>query len=148
MGTTSPNIPTGDDQTTADPPRLILDRYRVEATLGHGGFGDVARAFDPRIRRIVAIKTLRPAVAVQYPGEFMGLRERFEREAEASSRMGVHPNVVAVYDFAADAEGTLYLIMEYAPGGTLAPRIEHGPLPMHEALRLTADAARGLHAAH
>lgn len=148
MGTSSPGIPSGNDQTIADGPTLILDRYRVEATLGHGAFGNVVRAYDTRIRRLVALKTLRPALAVQYPGEFTSLRERFEREAEASSRMGLHPNVVGIYDLAADADGTLILIMEYVPGGTLGPRIERGPLPLHEASRLAADAARGLDAAH
>jgi serine/threonine-protein kinase len=137
-----------EDQTVPSSPPLILGRYRVDATLGHGAFGDVVRAYDTRIRRPVAIKTLRPALAVQYPGEFTSLRERFEREAEASSRMGLHPNVVGIYDLAADADGALFLIMEYLPGGTLAPRIEHGPLPLAEALRLAADAARGLDAAH
>ncbi len=130
-----------------DSPIILLGRYRVDAILGKGGFGEVVRAFDPRIRRHVAIKTLNRALASD-TDEFKAVRDRFEREAEAGSRMGVHPHVVTVHDLIADADGTLYLILEYLPGGTLADRLKGGPLPAAEALRLTADAARGLHAAH
>lgn len=128
-------------------PTVLLNRYRVEATLGHGGFSTVLRAYDLRIKRLVAIKALKPALSAD-PDRFRALEERFTREAETSSRMGVHPNVVAVYDLATDADGTHYLILEYVAGGTLAERIKSGPLPLADALRIAADAARGLHAAH
>lgn len=130
-----------------DQPTMLLNRYRVEATLGHGGFSTVLRAYDIRIKRLVAIKALKPALSAD-PDRFRALEERFTREAEASSRMGIHPNIVAVYDLATDADGTHYLILEYVAGGTLAERITSGPLPLTDALRITGDAARGLHAAH
>ena len=95
--------------------RLILDRYRVEATLGSGGFGTVVHAWDTRIKRPVAVKTLSTGLSVRYPGEFVGLRERFAREAEAGARMGLHPNIVGVYDLVTDDAGTLYLILGISP---------------------------------
>jgi hypothetical protein len=126
---------------------LLLDRYRVEGKLGEGGIGTVVKAFDTRLKSMRAIKTLKRTMAAD-PETFGGLEERFTREAEAGSRMGINPNLVAVYDLVADTAGTLYLILEYVPGGTLADRLRQGPLPLADALRVTADAARGLHAAH
>jgi len=62
--------------------------------------------------------------------------------------MGINPNLVAVYDLVADTDGTLYLILEYVPGGTLADRLKQGTVPLEQALRWTADSCRGLQAAH
>ncbi|MGH8165225.1 MAG: serine/threonine-protein kinase, partial [Rhodanobacteraceae bacterium] len=77
------------------------------------------------------------------------IEDRFSREAIAGSRMGSHPNLVAVYDLVTGPDETLYLILEYVSGGTLAERIRaDGSLPLTDTLRLTADIARGLQAAH
>ncbi len=62
--------------------------------------------------------------------------------------MGAHPNVVTVHDLASDADGTQYLVLAFVPGGTLAERIARGPLPVTDVLRITADVARALQAAH
>ncbi len=151
----TPVEPPPDDATRP----LILGRYRREATLGRGGFGEVFRAFDTRFPRTVAIKTLRPDFSSLHRARFLEMETRFEREAEAASRMGVHRNIVTVHDRDRDAGGTLYLIMEYVPGGTLRDRLRPLPdtpgtpativaLPRVEALQITADVARGLHAAH
>ena len=130
-------------------PALLFDRYRVEGTLGEGGLGSVVRAFDTRLRRTVAIKTLKRSFVMRDPTRLAALEDRFNREAIAGSRMGSHPNLVAVYDLITDNDGTLYLILEYVTGGTLAHHLRaDGPLPPEEALRLTADIARGLQAAH
>jgi|GEM_PF-2109930 len=126
---------------------LLLNRYRVAGSLGEGGLGTVVKAFDTRLKHWRAIKTLKRTLTSD-PATFRTLEERFTREAEAGSRMGIHPHLVAVYDLVADSDGTLYLILEYVPGGTLADRLKEGPLPLAEALRATADAARGLQAAH
>src|SRR6476659_2981724 len=120
-------------------PALLLDRYRVEGPLGEGGLGTVVKAFDTRLKRMVAVKTLKRSSYAADPDLFRALEERFAREAEAGSRMGSHPNLVTVYDLVTDAERTQYLILEYVPGGTLADRIRQGPLPLPDALRLTAD---------
>ncbi len=130
------------------PTGLLLDRYRVEGTLGEGGLGIVVKAFDTRLKRMVAIKTLKRASYTADPDQFRMLEERFAREAEAGSRVGSHPNIVAVHDLVIDAEKTQYLILEYVAGGTLAERIERGAIPLADALRLAAEIAHGLHAAH
>src|SRR3954447_1876142 len=132
----------------ADIPALLLDRYRVDGLLGEGGLGTVVMALDTRLKRRVAIKSLRRSLYTADPEQFRRLEERFTREAEAGSRMGSHPNLVTVHDFVSDADKTLYLILEYVAGGTLSGRIREGPLPLGDALRITAEAARGLQAAH
>jgi len=136
-----------EDQTTEATPPLLLNRYRVEGKLGEGGLGMVVKAFDTRLKSMRAIKTLKRTITTDAEF-FRGLEERFTREAEAGSRMGINPNLVAVYDLVADTDGTLYLILEYVPGGTLADRLKQGPVPLDQALRWTADSCRGLQAAH
>ncbi|MHB8644712.1 MAG: serine/threonine-protein kinase, partial [Thermomicrobiales bacterium] len=136
----------GDDTTVS---ALLLGRYRVEGVLGEGGIGSVVRAFDQRLRRTVAIKSLKRAIKQIEPAQLRAIEDRFSREAIAGSRMGSHPNLVAVYDLVTGPDETLYLILEYVAGGTLAERIRaDGPLPLTDTLRLTADIARGLQAAH
>ncbi len=132
----------------AETPALLLDRYRVDGLLGEGGLGTVVMAFDTRLKRRVAIKSLRRSLYSADPDQFRRLEERFTREAEAGSRMGSHPNLVTVHDFVSDVDNTLYLILEYVSGGTLAGRIKEGPMPPEDALRITAEAAHGLQAAH
>jgi serine/threonine protein kinase len=130
-----------------DASRLLLDRYRIEGMLGEGGLGTVYRAFDTLLKRPVAVKTLKSSISAD-PEIRRSLQERFLREAEAGSRMGSNPNLVTIYDLVADADGTRCLICEFVAGGNLADLIRRGPLPTAAALRLTADAARGLQAAH
>jgi serine/threonine protein kinase len=128
---------------------LLLGRYRVEGILGEGGLGSVVRAFDQRLKRTVAIKSLKRSLATIEPAQLRAIEDRFSREAIAGSRMGSHPNLVAVYDLVTGPDETLYLILEYVSGGTLAERIRaDGALPLADTLRLTADIARGLQAAH
>ncbi|MCA1725263.1 MAG: serine/threonine protein kinase [Thermomicrobia bacterium] len=136
----------GDDTTVS---ALLLGRYRVEGVLGEGGIGNVVRAFDQRLRRTVAIKSLKRSLAAIEPSQLRAIEDRFGREAIAGSRMGSHPNLVAVYDLVTGPDETLYLILEYVAGGTLAERIRaDGSLSLADTLRLTADIARGLAAAH
>jgi len=133
-----------DDLDATMMPVLLLDRYRVEGFLGEGGLGTVVKAFDTRLKRLVAIKTLKRASYAADLDHFRALEERFAREAEAGSRMGSHPNIVGVHDLIIDAERTQYLVLEYLPGGNLAERIVHGPIPLADTLRLTTEIARGL----
>lgn len=127
---------------------LLLGRYRVDGILGEGGLGTVVKAFDTRLKRMVAIKTLKRGSYASDPDQFRSLEERFAREAEAGSRMGSHPNLVTVHDLVVDADRTQYLIQEFVAGGTLSERIARGPITPADALRLTADVAQGLQAAH
>ncbi|HEY8293096.1 MAG TPA: protein kinase [Thermomicrobiales bacterium] len=130
-----------------DASRLLLDRYRIEDMLGEGGLGTVYRAFDTLLKRPVAVKTLKSSISTD-PEIRRSLQERFLREAEAGSRMGSNPNLVTIYDLVTDTDGTRCLICEFVAGGNLADLIRCGPLPTAALLRLTADAARDLQAAH
>lgn len=112
-----------------------LGPYEILAPLGPGGMGEVYRARDTRLDRIVAVKTLSTSLAADPV-----FRERFEREARTLSGLS-HPNVCAVYDIG--REGTNdYLVMEYLEGRTLAEVLERGPLPVAEALRLARSSPR------
>ena len=118
-----------------------LGPYEVIAPLGAGGMGEVYRARDTRLDRVVAIKVLASHLA-----DDPQLRDRFEREARVVSHLS-HPHVCALYDVgrAADVD---FLVMEFLEGETLASRVERGPLRMDEALRIGIEIAGALDAAH
>jgi hypothetical protein len=118
-----------------------LGHHEVLEVLGRGGFGIVVRAFDETLHRMVAIKVLAPQLAATSPA-----RKRFLREARASARAR-HANVVQIY--AVEELPLPYLVMEYIPGKTLQQRLEEtGPLDLADVLRIGAQIARGLAAAH
>ena len=115
--------------------------YEIVAPLGAGGMGEVYKARDPRLDRLVALKIL--------PGDFANdatARERFEREARAASALN-HPNILSVFDVGRDA-GAEYLVTELVDGTTLRERLAAGPPPPREVVHLGAQIADGLAAAH
>lgn len=118
-----------------------LGPYEIIAPLGAGGMGEVYRARDGRLDRMVAIKLLAPHMAAD--PEF---RERFEREAKAVSSLD-HPQICALYDIG-DADSVQFLVMQYLEGETLAERLTRGALPVDEAIRFGGQMARALDAAH
>jgi len=128
-------------------PTVLLNRYRIEKMLGEGGLGTVYHAYDTRLKRGVAVKMLKRSLAGDLD-LFRALEERFTREAEAGSRVGVHPHLVTVHDLIVEPDRTQYLILEYVAGGTLAEHIIAGKPTVSDALRLVADTADGLQAAH
>ncbi len=102
-----------------------IGRYRIEALLGTGAMGEVYRAHDPAIDRLVAIKVVRPELVAGSGGE--QLLERFRREARAAGRR-FHPNIVAIWDFG-DDNGMPFLVMELVEGQSLDQLIKSsGPL--------------------
>src|SRR4051794_25617410 len=112
----------------AAPPRFNrLGRYEVLDLIGSGGMGDVFRARDPRLSRIVAIKVLRQGL-VDDPH----LRVRFEREATALASLN-HPHIGSVYDVG-QHEDLEYLVMEYLEGETLEARFGRGVITYDQAL--------------
>jgi serine/threonine protein kinase len=117
---------------------LAGGRYRLEGTLGHGGMALVYLAYDEELGRPVAIKVLAENLAGDE-----SLRERFLREARLAGRLS-HPNVVQVYD-GGEADGRLFIVMEYVPGQTLA---RCGKLPSDETVPLALQACAGLQHAH
>ena len=90
-----------------------LGKYRITDVLGEGAMGIVYKAFDPDIRRAVALKTIRSQVA-----DSGSAQARFRNEAQAAGRLA-HPGIVAVYDFGVDAE-IAFIAMEFVEGHTLA----------------------------
>jgi tetratricopeptide (TPR) repeat protein len=118
-----------------------LGPYEVLSIIGMGGMGEVYKARDTRLGRIVAIKTIAGAVA-----EDSTMRARFEREARAISILD-HSNICALYDVG-EAGGLHYLVMQYLEGVSLAARLKEGPLSLGEAVRYAIDIARALDAAH
>jgi len=97
-----------------------IGRYRVEKLLGSGAMGEVYRAYDPAIDRLVAIKVLRPELIGGSDSE--QLLQRFRREARAAGRR-FHPNIVAIWDFG-DDNGMPFLAMEYVEGRSLGELIK------------------------
>src|ERR1700746_1837001 len=94
-----------------------LGPYEIQSAVGAGGMGELYRARDTRLDRIVAIKVL-PAHLSSNPD----LRARFEREAKAISGLQ-HPNICVLYDVGRQ-DGVDFLVMEYLHGETLAARLE------------------------
>src|SRR4051794_26490716 len=114
----------------------------IGVELGRGGMGVVYRATHMHLHRDVALKLLGPRVAAD--DQF---RERFRREAKAAASVH-HPNVVPVYD-AGEEDGLLYVTMRYVEGVDLARLITaEGRLPLDRAVRLVAQVAGALDAAH
>jgi serine/threonine protein kinase len=118
-----------------------LGPYEIVAPLGAGGMGEVYRARDCRLERIVAIKIL-PARLTHD----LEAKERFDREARAISSLS-HPNVCHLYDVGVQ-DGTSYLVLEYLEGETLAERLRKGPLPLDQVLKIGIEICEGLEKAH
>src|SRR5947209_6903405 len=118
-----------------------LGPYEIELPLGAGGMGEVYRARDTRLDRVVAIKIL-PAHLSGSPEA----RQRFEREARAISSLS-HPNICHLYDVG-QQEGTSYLVMEYLEGETLAERLRKGRLRLEQVLKVGTEICEGLDKAH
>src|SRR5262245_44606841 len=117
-----------------------LGPYEILAIVGVGGMGEVYKARDTRLDRIVAIKVL-PDFASD-----ADLRQRFEREAKAISSLN-HPNICTLYDVGRES-GVDFLVMEYLEGETAALRLAKGPLPLQQVLRYAGDIASALDRAH
>lgn len=119
-----------------------LDQYPIHGVIGQGGMGVVLRGTDLALNRPVAIKVLSPHLA-----GVGAARARFMREAQAAAAI-VHPSIVPIYGVI--QKGPLpYLVMPVIGGGNLQQRIDvEGPLELAEVLRIGAQIAEGLAAAH
>lgn len=116
--------------------------YRLLKVLGSGGMAVVFLAEDMHLRRRVALKMLKPAVAAK-----KGARQRFLREAQAAAAIR-HENIVAIYQVG-EEDGTAYMALEYLEGEPLdALLMREGTLPIEPALALARQMAEGLSAAH
>jgi Tol biopolymer transport system component/tRNA A-37 threonylcarbamoyl transferase component Bud32 len=118
-----------------------LGAYEVLSRIGAGGMGEVYRARDTRLNRIVAVKVL-PAPAIADPMS----RERMLREARAAAALN-HPHICAIYDIGYQ-DGLDFLVMEFVEGETLASRLSRGKLPIDDAIRYAEQIAAALGEAH
>ncbi|MFF7380108.1 Stk1 family PASTA domain-containing Ser/Thr kinase [Streptomyces massasporeus] len=132
------------DTTLQDPlvGQVLDGRYRIDARIAVGGMATVYRAVDTRLDRVLALKVMHPALAVD--ASFV---ERFIREAKSVARLA-HPNVVQVFDQGTDGS-YVYLAMEYVAGCTLRDVLrERGALQPRAALDILEPVLAALGAAH
>jgi serine/threonine protein kinase len=126
----------------------ILGRYELVTELGRGAMGIVYKAYDPKINRLVAIKTI--SLVAADSAEERACRTRFFREAEAAGRLS-HPRIVAIFDVGENPD-TLspHIVMEYVAGRSLEEILstENARLPLHTTLQLIQEVAEALDYAH
>ncbi len=115
--------------------------YQIISELGRGGMAVVYRALQPSVNRIVALKVL-PSSA---EGDAESLR-RFQREAETAANLN-HENIVKVWEASVDSP-PYYIALEFLEGGTLAERLQRGPLALDEALTIATKLCSALGHAH
>jgi CHASE2 domain-containing sensor protein len=124
----------------------MLGRYEIEKELGKGAMGVVYLGKDPKIGRVVAIKTM--ALAQEFdPEELEEVKARFFREAETAGRLN-HPNIVTMYD-AGEEHDLAYIAMEFIKGQDLAPYTKpDNLLPLPQVMNIIARVADALDYAH
>src|SRR5436190_5185624 len=118
-----------------------IGSYEILALLGAGGMGQVYRARDPKLGRMVAIKVLPDALV---PND--ELIARFHREARILAALN-HPNIAAIYGWEESGSAPA-LVMELVEGRSLQDLIPRKGLPLDQALKVAIQIARGLEAAH
>ncbi len=133
--------PKSDSTVTHIAPGARLGPYQLEALLGEGGMGQVFRARDTRLGRLVAIKLIK-AERIQRSD----IRLRFQREAQATAALN-HPHICMLFDVG-EHDGAPFLVMEFLEGQTLASLLREGPLPFDKLLRYGSEIAQALAAAH
>ncbi len=119
-----------------------LGSYRILKVLGTGGMGMVFEAEDPNLKRTIALKIMKPSLAV-----YASARERFLREAQTAAKLN-HDHIISIYQVG-EAGGIPFLAMPVLQGETLEDRLrKQAPLPTFQVLRIGREIAEGLAAAH
>ncbi len=118
-----------------------LGPYEIQSPLGAGGMGEVYRALDTRLDRVVAIKVL-----ASHLSSSPELKQRMEREARSISSLN-HPHICHLYDIGSQ-DGTDYLVMEFLEGETLAERLRKGAMSLNEVIKIGITVAEALAVAH
>jgi len=132
---------TSSTKSPIGPLNQVIGHYRLVEEVGRGGMGIVYKAEDTRLHRCVALKVLPPEMARDQRA-----LERFQREAEAASRLN-HPNICTIYDVG-EGKGQSFIAMEYLEGRTLKHYIEGKPLSLEQLLDWGTQIAEALEAAH
>jgi serine/threonine protein kinase len=130
---------------------IILKNYRIEKSIGQGAFGEVYLATHLGLNGLRAIKVLHRHETGVGSTEYEEYRDRFRQESQLMEWFR-HPNLVTVYDFQ-EEDNILYLVMEYAAGGSLQNRLdiarrENTPFPVNEVVQIGIDTTEGLAALH
>jgi eukaryotic-like serine/threonine-protein kinase len=136
-----PEDASAEKRRPAPPPDLsgtAVGRFAIQARLGRGGMGEVYRAYDTKLRRLVALKHILSTSDHEY-------RERLWSEAQYASRLN-DPHIAAVYDLFEDKD-KLFLVMEYVEGQTLRERLNE-PISIPKFLDIAIECAEALTAAH
>lgn len=147
--TTYLHSPSAQQASPAAEPEILLDRYRVLARRGNGGFGTVCTCWDTRLQRRVAIKRMPLLGASETPGVFASTVDEALSEARTACLLA-HPNIVTVHDFEIE-DDYAYLVMEFVDGlnlSELLARVEGGYLTYAEAAHMVSSLAKALHYAH
>jgi serine/threonine protein kinase/Tfp pilus assembly protein PilF len=119
-----------------------ISHYKILEKIGQGGMGEIYKAKDTRLDRIVALKLLPP-----YLTRDPDAKDRFVREARAASQLE-HPNICTVFEIDETADGQCFITMSYCEGLNLKARIKQKPLAVEEAVDIAVQTARGLDKAH
>src|SRR5229473_5923541 len=123
--------------------QTLAGKYLVDKLIKRGGMGAVYRGKHVLMDKTVAIKVLRPALAVDDD-----VVARFSREAKAASRIS-HPHAVSVTDFGESENGVVFLVMEYLDGHTLKEIIKNeGPMPLERVVEIIRQVTGALDVAH
>lgn len=123
--------------------QTLAGKYSIEELIKSGGMGSVYRGKHVLMDKTVAIKVLRPSLAVDNV-----VVARFSREAKAASRIS-HPHAVSVTDFGESENGVVFLVMEYLDGQTLKEIIRNeGPMPLARVVEIVRQVSGALDAAH
>ena len=130
------------DPMKLGPGGIVASRYRIERSIGEGGFGVVFAATDLTLGRSVALKVLLPHIVAQEDG----LR-RFRREAKLAQQLQ-HPNTVRLYEFGVTEDATPYIAWELLKGQPLDTLLRQGPLPTARVARIAAQVLKSLMEAH
>ncbi len=118
-----------------------VSHYVLLEKLGAGGMGEIYKARDSRLNRIVAVKVLAPG-RTRDPER----RRRFIQEAQSASGLN-HPNIITIHDILSEGD-TQYMVMEHVSGKTLHELVAQGRLPVAQVLQISAQMANALTAAH
>ena len=121
-------------------PDTTIGPYRVVRRLGQGGMGEVSLAYDSRLKRHVALKSLLPK-----EGQTDAHADVI-REARAAAGLS-HPGIAAIFDII-EEPGRTFIVMEYVEGHTLAARLAHGSVPWTDALDIGGQLCDAVEAAH
>ena len=140
-GPSEPQSARGSSPAVELPSGTQIGHYRILDKLGAGGMGEVYRAHDDQLDRVVAIKVL-PATSFADPDA----RQRMVREARAAGALN-HPHICTVYQVG-DADGRTFIAMELVDGETLSARVSAGPLPPDQVVRYGIQLADAVAHAH